>query len=162
MIGAQDVRPGAASQSRPKRGRGAADLACASFLTFEPQVGFPVQLKLQMMRKCRNVRLMPRAAPRAIANSVREPAGPDCNGEPLSGLVAGFAFSCGKHSRGLWSAYVRSGRKRASCITALGPQSPQSVQKSLPARLNSVVAHESPFLAAARAVALARLHVCRP
>lgn len=102
MVGAQDVRPGAASQSRPKCGRGAADLACASFLTFEPQVGLPVQLKLQVVRKCRDFRLVAQAAPSAIADPVRESAGSDCNGEPLSGLVAGLAFSCGKHPRGLF------------------------------------------------------------
>jgi hypothetical protein len=97
MIGAQGVRLGVASQSRPKRGRDSADLASASLLTFEPQVGFPVQLKLQMVRKCRNTRLVPRAAPGAIADPVREPARLDCNGEPLSGLAAGFAFLRGEH-----------------------------------------------------------------
>src|SRR5512146_2208209 len=97
MIGTENVGLGAASQSRAKRGRDAADLACANVLTFEPQVGFPVQLKLQMMRKCRIARLVPRAAPGAIADPLSEPAGLDCNGEPLPGLVAEFAFFCDEH-----------------------------------------------------------------
>lgn len=97
MVRAQGVRLGSASQPRPKRGRDATDLACASLVTFEPQIGFPVQLKLQMVRKCRYARLVPRAAPSAIADPVREPARLDCNGEPLSGLVTEFAFSRGEH-----------------------------------------------------------------
>ncbi len=97
MVGAQGVRLGAASQSRPKRGTDAADLACASLLTFEPQVGFPVQLKLQVVRECSNTRLVPQAAPSAVADPVREPARLDYNGEPLSGLVAELALLRGEH-----------------------------------------------------------------
>ena len=100
MVAAEGVRLGAASQSRPKRGGDAADLACAGLLTFEPQVGFPVQLKLQMVRKCRNTRLVPRAAPSAIADAVREPARLDCNGEPLAGLVSELAYLRGNHGSG--------------------------------------------------------------
>jgi len=97
MIGAQRVRPGAASQSRPKRGRGAADLACGGLLPFQPQVSFPVQLKLQMVLECRDARLVPQAAPSAVADPLREAARLDCDREPLSGLVAEFAFSRGEH-----------------------------------------------------------------
>lgn len=97
MIAAQGVRLGAASQSRPKRGSGAADLACAGLLPFEPQVGFPVQLKLQMVFECRDTRLVPEAAPSAIADPLREPARLDYNGEPLSGLGAEFAFLRREH-----------------------------------------------------------------
>lgn len=43
---------------------------------------------------------------------------------------------------------VTSGRQRISPLAAPGPQSPQSLQKSLPARLNPAVAHESPSPAA--------------
>lgn len=97
MVGAQGVRLGATSQSRPKRGRDAANLARAGLLTFEPQVGFPVQLKLQMVRKCRNARIVPLAAPGAIADPVRDTPRLDCNGEPLADLVAEFALLRGEH-----------------------------------------------------------------
>jgi hypothetical protein len=97
MIGAQRVRLGAASQPRPKRGRGAADLTRGGLLPFQPQVSFPVQLKLQMVFKCRDARLVPQAAPSAIADPLREPARLDYDGEPLSGLVAEFAFLRGEH-----------------------------------------------------------------
>ena len=97
MVVTQGVGLGAASQSRPKRGRDAADLARASLLTFEPQVGFPVQLKLQMMRKRRNARFVPGTPPSAVTDPLREPAGLDCDGEPLSGLIAELASLCNEH-----------------------------------------------------------------
>lgn len=97
MVGAEDVGPGAASESRPKRGRNAADLARASLLPLQPQVGFPVQLKLQMVRKGRKARRVPRTAPGAIADPLRDPAGLDYNGKPLPGVLAEFAFLRGEH-----------------------------------------------------------------
>ena len=114
MVGAQGVRPGVASQSRPQRGRNAADLACAGLLTFEPQVGFPIQLKLQMVRKCRNTRVVPRTAPSAITDAVREPARLDCNGEPLPGLVAEFAFLRSEHLACLPLLSAAHGRSRTA------------------------------------------------
>ena len=97
MVGAEGVGSGAASESRPKRGRNAADLARAGLLPLQPQVGFPVQLKLQMVRKSRKARRVPRAAPGAIADPLRDPAGLDYNGEPLPGILAEFAFLRGEH-----------------------------------------------------------------
>src|SRR5579883_2572547 len=94
MDRAQHVGLGVASQSCPQRGRHAADLARARLLPLQPQVGFPVQLKLQMVQECRNAGLVSRTALSAIADPMREPAGLDCNREPLSGVLAALAFSC--------------------------------------------------------------------
>jgi len=97
VVGAQDARLGVASQSGPKHGRCAANLTRVSLPPFQPQVCFPVQLKLQMVRQCSHARLVPRTSPGAIADSVRDPAALDCNDEPLSGVLTQFALLRREH-----------------------------------------------------------------
>ena len=97
MIGAEDPRLGAASQSRPKRGGRAADLTGRRLLPLEPQIGFTVQLKLQMVRQCGDPRIVPQTASSAIAYPMGEPTRLDYDREPLAGVLAGLAFLRGEH-----------------------------------------------------------------
>ncbi len=97
MVGAQDVRLRAASQSRPQGGGYAADLTWVSVVPFQPKVCFTVQLKLQMMRHSSTARLVPRTASGAIASPVRQPARSNFNRKPLFGVLSEFTFLRSEH-----------------------------------------------------------------
>jgi hypothetical protein len=90
MLRAEDVGLAVASHSRAQGRWNAAELAGESCLSFQPQVRFPVQLKLQMVRKCAAARLMSRTASGAISNPAGEAARLHRHGEPLPGMLARF------------------------------------------------------------------------
>ena len=72
---------------------------------------------------------------------------------PLGRLMLGRCQRCR-------STCATSGRQWISPVAAPGPHAPQPLQKSLPARLNALVAHESPLPAAAASRRVGAFSTC--